>query len=454
MVLRRTLFGLGLGWLMAAGTASAQLLLPAPVVRIPPEQAKPAAIPPATTPAPPPAAMLPPLLDVTKAPVDETPPAALKPLPPVPSTNSVESLCSPPRCEPNLRNRGYANFEFLYWATQGVTLPPLLTTGTGVLGYPFTEVEFGGFRTLNGMRPGFRVEAGYWCDDCEQFGVSGRFYFLGRQAEGVAGGSDGSQLLALPVQLASPGWLPNPQPYPAPPPYLLTPINVQPLPPPYGVPLNQAVLVGLPGQIKGTVDINTGTNFLGFNLDARHCMTHTEYGRLEFFGGYRYMFLGDSLNQSFDAVTIDSSGALTGSRLMGNDSWRSRNYFHGAEFGMHVTRDCGPYSITLETALAMGVTRANLDTNQTRTSGSLGQQDSIYQVGGSDRTSYFGVVPEVGLKLGWSPTDHVRLTGGYNFLYWNRVRRAQTQYDLTPVTVNDPVDFWAQGWNLGVEVRY
>ena len=58
------------------------------------------------------------------------------------------------------------------------------------------------------------------------------------------------------------------------------------------------------------------------------------------------------------------------------------------------------------------------------------------------------------MRLGYHPTDHLRLSLGYNFLYWSRVRRAPDEYNLSPVLSNRTTDFWAQGFNVGLEVRY
>src|SRR5262249_18346235 len=94
----------------------------------------------------------------------------------------------------------------------------------------------------------------------------------------------------------------------------------------------------------------------------------------------------------------------------------------------------------------------------------------------------YAVVPEVGLKAGYNVTDNVRGVVGYNFLYMSSVVRPADQIDLRvnpnlqptifPVPNLNPVannvalatqpprplfrttDFWAQGVNFGVEIRY
>ena len=55
----------------------------------------------------------------------------------------------------------------------------------------------------------------------------------------------------------------------------------------------------------------------------------------------------------------------------------------------------------------------------------------------------FGLVGEGGLRLNWRATDHVRLTGGYSFLYWNNVRRAQEVFASSAVLRQHAGDFTA-----------
>jgi hypothetical protein len=85
----------------------------------------------------------------------------------------------------------------------------------------------------------------------------------------------------------------------------------------------------------------------------------------------------------------------------------------------------------------------------------------------------FAVVPEVGVTLGYEVNRHVRMTVGYSFLYWSQVLRIGDQLDQTidvgqvatsltvptgtptrPAVKFADTDFWAQGINFGLELRY
>ena len=72
----------------------------------------------------------------------------------------------------------------------------------------------------------------------------------------------------------------------------------------------------------------------------------------------------------------------------------------------------------------------------------------------SGRLTYFGLVGEGGVRFGWYPTEHVRLTAGYSFIYWNNVRRAQDVFALSPALRSRAIEFTTHMVSFGVEVRY
>jgi hypothetical protein len=362
----------------------------------------------------------------------------------------------PELCEPCLPGpRAWVAGEFLYWATQGVTVPPLVVAAqpgpfgaAGLLNQPGTRVLFGGDRMLNRTRPGFRLEAGTYFGCGQEWGLSGRFYFLGSVADGLAGGSDGTTVLAVPRFVTN-----------------------------GGVPVEVPVYVGFPGLIRGTLTADVKTNFLGADANLRRVLGATDCRRVELLGGYRYLHLGDRLSSTFDSALATDPPALA-PRVMGADDVRTRNHFHGGQLGVAAFGRRGPFSIDLLTTVALGVTVSDRDASRTRSVG-VGAGGFPFQLppadlagpidlgalppgvvvpvvrdATSDRSSDFAVVPEVGVRLGWHPTEHLRLTAGYNFLYWSRVRRAPEQYTLSPVLRSETTDFWAQGFNLGLELRY
>ena len=85
-------------------------------------------------------------------------------------------------------------------------------------------------------------------------------------------------------------------------------------------------------------------------------------------------------------------------------------------------------------------------------------------------------MPQVEVNAGYQVCDHLCLHAGYTFLYWSRVARPGDQIDrvINPtqapaingtfpgslsgparpaLTIHD-TDFWAQGLNFALELRY
>src|SRR6185437_340216 len=290
----------------------------------------------------------------------------------------------------------------------------------GIVGQPNTQDLLGGQRGLNGLRPGVRLTLGAFIDDNHDWALSHQIISLGSRSERLVGGSDGSNVVNLP-QFASFG----------------------------GQPVQAPLYVGFPGLSSGTVTASAQTSFFSGDTHLRRVFQANGM-RLDLLAGYRFLTVGDSIADSFDIV----SNAPTSPRLMGNDSVRTRNYFHGGEVGFNAQGRTGQFTYEMQATIALGVTASDLDQQQTRSTFLGGAGGPVIQTAGHNQTDYFSVVPQDGFKLGWQPWQHVRFTAGYDFLYWSKVRRAEELYGPGPVLRDTTTDFWAQGFSIGAEVRY
>lgn len=436
----KSLLTAGAAWCVAAGTAAAQFDGPFYAT---PGQPRPARVTPPPPPPPKPAAFSGEnLFEVIPAGATEVPPTVLPPLPAEPAApgevgspvNSGQPACNCPYASappPTL----WASTEFLLWATRSVAVPPVVTTGSpgsgfgtaGVLGAPGTVPVFGGQSLLGSMRPGFRTEVGTWLDP--RTAVSGRFFYLAQQSAGITGGSDGFTVVNVPQV-----------------------VNVA------GVPVQATAYVGFPGVAFGTVSASAHTNFLGGDLNLRRALANDPGLRFELLAGYRYLHLGDELNTAFDIAPTAAVAGVGAARIAGTDSVRTRNNFHGPQAGFAVGTRSGRWTADLQSTLAVGVTVGHADFDRTRatttTVPGLGAVPAVLRGGAGGTSDLFAVVPEVGLKFGYQAAESVRLTAGYDFLYWSRVRRAQELYDLSGTLRGGGTDVWAQGLTLGLDVRY
>jgi hypothetical protein len=327
----------------------------------------------------------------------------------------------------------WADLEFLMWATRGTSPPPLITTGpalppgaAGALGRSDTTVLFGNGGRLSGFRPGVRVEVGAWQNERDDEAVFGRFFYLGWATGGLAVDAPAESVVAVPQ--AVPGG-------------------------------TAPFYVGYPGGATGAAAASLNTCFLGGDVNFRGCLCDCGPCRLDLLAGFRFLHLGDAVGRSF-AAAGDPAGAAgplgppPGTLVLGEESFRTRNYFYGGQVGIEAGKRVGACSVQVRGLIALGGTVTYQDGSLTRTVIG-GPGGTVTQSAGSGQTSAgVAAVPEVGVKFGWQPCAHVRFTAGYDWLYWSHVRRAADTYALGAGSRNTGTDVWAQGASLGLEIRY
>jgi Putative beta barrel porin-7 (BBP7) len=364
-----------------------------------------------------------------------------------------ESPCGPP-------GRVWAEADYLLWWMKGASLPPLVTTspaGTpqaraGVLGVPGTVVLFGGSDVNADLHSGGRFTLGTWLDDSQRFGIEGDYFLLESKAAGFSASSGGNPILARPF---------------------------------FDVLSNRAAseLVALPGLSTGSVSATaSSTGLVGADalLSANLCCG-CNY-RLDAIGGYRFLRLADRLGITEDLTSTGppgTTGAPVGTAIEVADRFDTVNEFHGFDLGLRGEVRDGPWILQGRAQMAVGNNHEVLDVNGattvtepgmapvTRPGGLLALDSNVGQLS-RDRTV---VIPEFGVKVGYQVTPCLRVCAGYSLLYWGEVARAGSQLDLNvnprllpPVT--EPVgplrpaprfeesNFWAQGIDVGVELRY
>ena len=196
------------------------------------------------------------------------------------------------------------------------------------------------------------------------------------------------------------------------------------------------------------------------------------------------MHLDDEFGATFDVSTTGLP--LAAARLFGGDAVHTTNNFYGPQLGLYAAREWDRLTLEVHAAAALGATvgdlefsRADADHRSARrptdddrgargaggaagdrpdagTDGAVlaANQFALARAGTSNTLTYLGVVGEGGGRLSWRATDHVRLTAGYSFIYWNNVRRAQEAFVSSPVLRSRAADFTTHLFSAGVDVRY
>ncbi len=377
------------------------------------------------------------------------------------ATNDPRSIALPPEatiacvCDPGFKT--WVTAELLIGRTRGPSLAPVVTTGpsqngllAGAIGQPTTLPLFGGKRVLDDWRSGVRVELGVWLDDEYVLGVGARFYSLFSTSEQFRAIPNGASVINVP-QVVSAG-----------------PLAVQ-------VP----VFVGFPGVTTGRVGASAQTTFAGGDLNGRLALKD-ERVRVELLAGYRQLHLADELGANFTVAPVGIY-PLFAPQLTGGDSVRTRNNFYGPQLGLYASSGGDRFWVEGHAAGSLGVTASTLDFARSRSGESGGtagnpaallaalglpatpaniasaaatSQIPPVQSNAVSRLSYFGVVGEGGVRLNGRATEHVRVTAGYSFLYWNNVRRAQEMFVLAPVLRPQAIDFTTHLFSVGLELRF
>lgn len=377
-------------------------------------------------------------------------------------------------------NRFWVGAEYLLWGIKNDRYPVLAATGpvrnpdfplqgVGILGNAGTVPLFGG-ELDSEMRSGARFSGGYWFDTCNQIGIDGSIFFLGQRSPGFAASSGQFPVITRPFFDVIGG-------------------------------REGAEAVATPGFFNGRIAIDAPSRLWGADVNLRkNWLCGCNY-RVDLLGGFRYLDLEESLrirediqaniNPQFlanqDDPDIQRLATFNGANLIVVDQFRTRNQFYGGQLGTAVELRRGRWVLDCRAKVGLGVTHQTVDISGSTTVTRAGGAQQFFSGGlltapsniGRYSRDRFSVVPEVGLTLGYQVTDHVKVTAGYNFLYWSNVVRPGGQIDrnvntnLVPSLAatagqrgnnggNPPVpapqlrdtDFWAQGVNFGLEFAY
>ncbi|MBN9519806.1 BBP7 family outer membrane beta-barrel protein [bacterium] len=294
--------------------------------------------------------------------------------------------------------RAWASAEWLFWVTSGHPLPPLIVAGSS--NAP-GAILFGGRRGNNDFRNGLRVTAGAWLDDTQAWGVEGDFFFLGQSRDQFATAGNGSQVITRPFFNTATG---------AP----------------------DAEFVSFPGTAAGRAAVDATSNFIGGGVNLLCNLHRSSCGRADAFVGYRYQNLRDDLGIQEDVATLPGAAAAPGSRFQVADRFRTGNDFHGGRVGVSGERAFGPWFVGGRAAAALGVSHQVVTIDGSTIITPPGGTPATFPGGllalptntGRFERDRFAVVPEVQFRVGCQVSEGLRVSAGYDFMYWSSVARA------------------------------
>lgn len=377
--------------------------------------------------------------------------------------------------EGSMRTWLYGDY-LLWWFKPAPGGPGLLTTGTltnptslgsGILGTSGTQILAGNNNLNTGPYSGFRVGGG-WMDCSGSIGADGNFFYLGQHGihQTFTANGTGNPLLARPIVDARTG--------------------------------SETVLfVSAPRAFSGTFNVDSSTTFFGFDANMLlpwyrcNACDDSELGYyLTPLGGFRYLNLRDDLTMSQSSNVLPAGVAFfagqpvsSGGNVSVVDSFRTLNQFYGGQIGLQGGLVWWRFTLNGAAKVALGSMReeANISGTTTGFSPIFGAQavpGGLYALNsnsGAFTRNVITVVPEGNLNFGVEITSQIKLWVGYTIIYvsdvarpGNLIDRSLNRTEIPSSQAYNPAipgpkqpafnwsgtDFWAQGINIGLSLRF
>ncbi len=248
--------------------------------------------------------------------------------------------------------------------------------------------------------------------------------------------------------------------------------------------------VFLAGEVTGLFTAELDSEFYGAQFNFRSRVAHTCNARIDGLAGFRYLNLNERLTLNEETFRFarnqDFPDEAFGSRGQRFDRFATDNDFFGGQVGANYEwRNERGFSFELRAMFAAGTTQERVSVEgQTVRRLTNGQTLTLpggflaldgANIGVRTRNS-FAFAPQLTAQLSYYIAPGVRIFGGYDFLYWSRVARVSEQIDITldatriprftqegilppaeqvrPAPLFQNNDFWAQGVNIGAELKW
>jgi hypothetical protein len=192
----------------------------------------------------------------------------------------------------------------------------------------------------------------------------------------------------------------------------------------------------------------------GGEVDLRSIGWSSPCYQIDLVGGFRFLAFDEDLDITPAPSPLPLSPAGERGRGEGAGSFGARNRFYGGDLGVAGGWHSGKYVLDVRGTVALGVMEETAN---------LGGPLVVTERLGSHSHSDFAAVPEVRVAIGRQLTTHLSGYVGYTFLYASSAVRAGDT--IEPGTAPVPPgthpaftfhqgDFWAQGIDVGLELRY
>jgi len=337
----------------------------------------------------------------------------------------------------------YWGADILGWASKGVHVPPLVTSGSiaaggnGVINQGDTAVRFGNSFEENNMRAGGRLTIGWWFDTNQTSGIEWHYFEVDSPTTFRASVPDRSSILGRPYLNGG---------------------------------TEDAELTASDTRFHSTVVGTVGDQLTSTGIVFRKLFWGTEFTRLDYAVGYRHVHLADRVrvHEAFTVTPGDTEiPVMVNTPVVRVDQFRTVNQFDGADLGFRGWwSNNGKIAVTNKASISIGSSSNTALINGYTVQGT--GNSAVTTNGGVLATpttavlrrghSNFGTVTELGLGLQWQPICNCKFNLGYTWFYWSEVARAASQIDRGGTT-NDTfrlhtTSYWADGINGGFLMQF
>jgi hypothetical protein len=347
---------------------------------------------------------------------------------------------------------------------------PLVTTSTnpsgsdpGALGAEGTRILIGDQDIDTRTRHGARFTGGLWLNDARTLGVESSYFFIASETVSQSVASSGeanSAILAVPFFNADDG-------------------------------RESVFLRAIPGFVSGSALLTFTSRMQGAEVNGLVNLSSRDSVRVDLLAGFRFLDLRERLAFATSALGMGPLSPVAGNSGLVFDTldrFDTRNDFYGGQLGARAEWRRGNWLAMGTVKVALGDMfelvdrRGDYLTNvlnnpaggTPRSFSGFGAFVQHSNLGGGHRHE-FAAVPEIGVNVGYQLRRGMRLFAGYDFLYLSDVLRpgklmdrainfSQTVDSIAqsnnfvpgsrPAPILTGSDFWAQGINLGFELRY
>lgn len=347
---------------------------------------------------------------------------------------------------------------------------PFVTTsapaGGGVIGAPSTTILHSTSDLGYNVVSGFRVSGGFFCDDCQRWGVEASGFAMERGENVFTAASDltGQPTLTRPFVNAATG--------------------------------GPAVLVvSFPNYASGNISVRADNRTWGADGGPIVNLFRSAPGAACLYSfnvttGFRYLEVDENLDiqststlRDGQTAVFDGKQYLSPAQIGVNDNFHTLNRFYGGSIGASAQIAYAKWMFSAAAKVGLGVMNQRVDINGTSTLLDLTRGFSSSVPGGlyANATNIgrynndeFAAIPEINASLGYNWTSWFTTTIGYNGLFTNRVVRPGSQFatSVNPavvptspsygfagaVPVANPLftqdEFWIQGVTFGFQIRY